>query len=160
MHCSIARTFAALDDAWSALILRDVFVGLRRFDVLIEDLGISRKVLTQRLLHLQDSGLLSATAYQLHPKRVEYALTAAGLDLVPALLALLAWGDRWKAPQGPPALLSHHGHPVKAKVVCSRCGEALDARHLHASAGPGGRRAAGTRRMYLALAPRARRSAR
>jgi DNA-binding HxlR family transcriptional regulator len=153
MHCSIARTFGVLGDAWSALVIRDVFVGLRRFDALVEDLGISRKVLTERLALLQESGLLRARRYQRNPPRFEYELTAAGNELVPPLLALLAWGDRWRAPDGPPAVVRHRGHRCRAKVVCGTCGEALRAKELTAQPGPGGRRAPGTRLLFERTVP-------
>ena len=58
MACSIARTLDVIGEPWSPLILRDVWVGMTRFDQLLDDLGISRKVLTERLNHLVDHGVL------------------------------------------------------------------------------------------------------
>lgn len=146
MHCSIARTFGALGDGWSALILRDVFVGLNRFEDLRADLGISRKILSARLKSLEAAGILMPTAYQRRPLRYEYRLTAAGEELVPPILALLAWGDRWTVKRdGPPALIFHRGHAARATVVCDSCGEAMAARDLSVRAGPGGKSAPGTK---------------
>ena len=148
MHCSIARTFAALGDAWSALILRDVFVGLRRFEDLKEDLGISRKVLSERLDHLVASGILERRPYQERPLRTELILTRQGEELIPPILALLAWGDRYpSAASGPPALIVHKGHLARARVSCEVCGETLHARDLVVRAGPGGKWGPGTKKI-------------
>ena len=106
MSCSLARTLELVGDWWSPLIVRDLFLGIGRFDDLTEDLGISRNLLTRRLKLLIDNGIISKRLYQSRPARYEYALTGAGLDLVPALLALTAWGDRWALKEGRPMLFS------------------------------------------------------
>src|SRR5690606_41744757 len=94
--------------AWTLLIPQDLFLGLRRFNQVTEDLGISRNLLTQRLDRLQAAGVVEKVAYQERPVRYEYHLTEAGRDIVPALITLMAWGDRWSTPPGgPPALLIH-----------------------------------------------------
>src|SRR6185312_5676707 len=95
MACSIARTLDIAGEPWSPLILRDVWVGIRRFDQLQHDLGISSKVLAERLKRLVEHGLLDRVAYSERPLRHEYALTEKGLELVDVLLAVAAWGDRW-----------------------------------------------------------------
>jgi DNA-binding HxlR family transcriptional regulator len=97
MHCSIARTLEVAGEWWTPLILRDIALGITRFDDLQRDLGISRKVLTQRLDTLVAGGVLERQPYQQHPPRHQYLLTAKGRDLVPVLFALMAWGDRWAA---------------------------------------------------------------
>ena len=98
--CSIARTLDAAGEWWSPLILRDVAYGVRRFRELQENLGVSANVLADRLETLLSEGLLETRVYQQRPERHEYHLTEKGLDLVPALLALMAWGDRWAWPGG------------------------------------------------------------
>jgi DNA-binding HxlR family transcriptional regulator len=156
MHCSIARTFGALGDGWSALILRDVFVGLNRFEDLRADLGISRKILTARLKGLEEAGILVRIAYQERPLRYEHRLSVAGEELIPPILALLAWGDRWKQKRdGPPALIYHRGHKAHAKVACDVCGEVWSARELSAAVGPGGKKALGTKKIGAWLRKRA-----
>ena len=147
MHCSLARTLDVMGDWWTPLIVRDVHLGIIRFADLAEDLGISRNLLTRRLNHLVVKGILQKVAYQARPARYDYRLTEKGKELVPPLLALLAWGDRWAAPEaGPPLKLKHVpcGHRFEAKVVCSSCGEPVEADDVIALPGPGGAIAPGT----------------
>jgi DNA-binding HxlR family transcriptional regulator len=156
MHCSLARTLELIGDRWSPLILRDVYAGLSRFDQLATDLGISRNLLTARLGDLVDHGLLERRRYQDHPPRDDYVLTPAGRDLVPALMAVIAWGDRWVAPkEGPPVLLKHRGCGAvfEPAVACSVCSERITADDVVPRPGPGGRAALGTAILGQALAP-------
>lgn len=148
MHCSLARGLEMIGDWWSPLILRDLFLNVTRFDDLIEDLGISRNLLTSRLNALIDKGVIEREAYQRHPPRYEYRLTEAGRDLVPAILALTAWGDRWARPkQGSPILFVRKscGHQFQPQVTCSECGELIKAETVAAVPGPGGAARPGTR---------------
>jgi DNA-binding HxlR family transcriptional regulator len=148
MHCSLARSLEAIGDWWSPLILRDVWLGLRRFELLTEDLGISRNLLTARLNHLVGHGILERQPYQDRPVRFEYILSPAGRDLVPVLQALTAWGDRWAGDgNGPPLTLRHQscGRAFEPAVVCGACGEAFTADDVDPRPGPGGRAAPGTR---------------
>lgn len=140
MTCSIARTFDLLGEPWTALVLRDVFVGIRRFDDMQRDLGISRKVLAERLGRLVGNGVLERRKYSERPVRHEYVLTAKGSELVTILLAAVAWGDRWTAGEaGPPALLRHRGcgEPTHAEVRCARCGGVLRPEEVDVEDGPG-----------------------
>ncbi|ONI76583.1 HxlR family transcriptional regulator [Kribbella sp. ALI-6-A] len=93
--CAIAQSLAVVGDPWELLIVRDLARGLDRFDLLAESLRISRKVLTERLVGLMDSGIVERTAYQARPTRYAYRLTARGQALLPVLVALQDWGDRW-----------------------------------------------------------------
>jgi DNA-binding HxlR family transcriptional regulator len=95
MPCPIAQTIDEVGEAWSFLILRDVFIGVRRFHDLERRLGISASTLTRRLARLCRRELLEAHAYAERPKRYEYRLTSKGEDLLEVLLALGAWGNRW-----------------------------------------------------------------
>src|SRR2546430_2668811 len=106
MTCSIARTMDIAGEPWTPLIVRDIYLGLRRFDQMREDLGISRKVLADRLDTLVANGILERRPYQHNPIRHDYLLTEKGRELAVALMALMAWGDRWTAgPEGPPVRL-------------------------------------------------------
>lgn len=140
MTCSIARTLNVAGEPWSPLIIRDVFLGISRFDALQRDLGISRKVLTQRLDWLVDHGILEQRPYSVRPPRHEYALSEKGLEFYEVLLAITAWGDRWTAgTDGPPALFRHRScdkltHP---EVHCSECGGRLRATDVEVTPGPG-----------------------
>src|SRR5215470_9491187 len=103
-NCSIARTLEVVGERWTLLIVRDVFLGLRRFDELQESLGIARNVLTDRLNRLVDEGILERVPYSERPARHEYRLTAKGLELNVALTALRQWGDKYRNDK-PPRLL-------------------------------------------------------
>jgi DNA-binding HxlR family transcriptional regulator len=145
MVCSIARTLEVAGEPWSPLIIRDVWVGLTRFDEIQRDLGISRKVLTERLKWLVAQGLLEQRVYSERPLRHEYHLTQKGWELADILLAISAWGDRWTAGQaGPPVLRRHRtcGHLTQAELRCAHCGEPIHARDVDVELGPGAKRAA------------------
>jgi DNA-binding HxlR family transcriptional regulator len=116
-----------LGDWWTPLVLRDAMYGIRRFDDFERSLGLSRNVLSQRLGRLVDEGLLAKVAYQDRPVRYEYRLTDKGRDFFGVVAALMAWGDRWLAPDGPPITLRHTscGHTTSALVTCAACGEPL-----------------------------------
>jgi DNA-binding HxlR family transcriptional regulator len=91
----IESVAAVVGDRWSMLIVRNVFRGIRRFDALQDDLGVSRPILADRLKRLVAAGILERQRYQDHPPRYDYVLTPAGTELSPALVALIRWGDRW-----------------------------------------------------------------
>jgi DNA-binding HxlR family transcriptional regulator len=148
MRCSLARGLEMIGDWWSPLIIRDLFLNVTRFDELIEDLGISRNLLTMRLKSLAENGIIERVAYRQRPIRYEYRLTERGRDLVPPILALTAWGDRWARPkEGSPILFVHKccGHKFLPRVTCSACGEAISAAAVKAVPGPGGAAKRGTK---------------
>jgi DNA-binding HxlR family transcriptional regulator/peroxiredoxin len=93
--CAIAQSLGVIGDGWELLIVRDLARGLDRFDRLAESLRISRKVLTERLTGLIDAGVVERSAYQERPVRHSYRLTARGRALLPVLVSLQDWGDRW-----------------------------------------------------------------
>ena len=99
-NCSIARTLEFVGERWSLLILREAFLGTRRFDEFQARLGIARNVLQSRLERLTDGGIMRRVAYQERPVRFEYRLTRKGVDLWPAIVALMKWGDQYAAPDG------------------------------------------------------------
>ena len=137
--CSIARTLDVIGEPWSPLILRDVFAGFGRFEQIQADLGISRKVLTERLNHLVDQGVLERKPYDRRP-RYEYVLTEKGTDLVDLLLVMTRWGDKWLAGEaGPPVLYRHHacGEISTVDLRCAHCGEPMHAGDVDPLPGPG-----------------------
>jgi len=93
--CGIAQAAAVVGDWWNLLVLREVARGHRRFDALAAELGISRKVLTQRLNHLVEHGVLERSPYQQAPVRHDYLLTERGQALLPVLVSMQDWADRW-----------------------------------------------------------------
>lgn len=140
MACSIARTLDVVGEPWSPLILRNVYVGITRFEQLQQSLGISRKVLTERLNWLVDNGVLWRRAYSDRPPRHEYALTTKGAELCDLLLVMVRWGDRWTAGEaGPPVLYRHHacGQISHVELSCSACGEPMRATDIDVLPGPG-----------------------
>jgi DNA-binding HxlR family transcriptional regulator len=140
MACSIARTLDVAGEPWSPLIVRNIFVGITRFDQLQESLGISRKVLAERLRWLTETGVLERREYSARPPRHEYLLTAKGLELVGVLMVMVSWGDKWLAgAAGPPVLYRHHGcgQIGHAELVCSECGRPMRATDIDVLPGPG-----------------------
>jgi DNA-binding HxlR family transcriptional regulator len=101
MSCPIARSLERVGEWWSILILRDAFRGATRFEQFQKSLDIAPNILTRRLNALVESGLLERRRYSEHPPRDEYILTERGRDFRPVLWALLAWGNRQFAPEGP-----------------------------------------------------------
>src|SRR3981189_3485252 len=104
--CSIPATLEVVGERWSLLIVREVFLGVRRFEEMQADLGIARNVLQTRLTRLVEQGVLEKRLYQERPVRHEYLLTDKGLDLWPTIVALMRWGDE-HVPRagGPPVIL-------------------------------------------------------
>ena len=116
--CSIARALEVVGERWTLLIIRDAFLGLRRFDQFQESLGIARNVLTDRLARLVDEGILDRVRYSERPERYEYRLTPKGRDLGIALAALRQWGDTYLSEE-PPRIARRRSdkHPVVAAFV-------------------------------------------
>ena len=107
MTCSVAQCLEVVGEWWTMLIVRDLFLGVRRFDALQTRLGISRNILTERLDHLIAHGVVERRPYQERPTRYDYVLTEKGRGLWPVLNAMRQWGDEWSAPNGPPVELVH-----------------------------------------------------
>jgi len=140
-HCSVAATLELLGERWTILILRDVFLGIHRFDDFQRRLGIARNVLTDRLGFLVAEDILERRRYQERPERFEYRLTQKGLDLWPIVVEMLRWGDKHAIDGKPPLVLRHRdcGGKVGDRRVCTRCGAELGPADVHAEAGPGAR---------------------
>lgn len=140
MNCSIAQTLELVGEWWTLLIIRDVFLGIRRFDDFVERLGISRNVLTDRLDKLVDAEILERRPYDTGRGRYDYVLTERGRALWPVLTALRQWGDEWLLGEGNEPIVLRHvtcGQLTQAVATCHECGEALDARTVRAEPGPG-----------------------
>jgi DNA-binding HxlR family transcriptional regulator len=137
--CSIARALGVIGDRWTVLVIRDAFLGVRRFEDFQASLGCARNVLTDRLNRLVDEGILRKVPYQRRPLRHEYRLTRKGVDLWPVTVGLLKWGDRYLGPEGPPRLVLHRDcdGEIDERMHCSRCGAELGPADVYATAGPG-----------------------
>jgi DNA-binding HxlR family transcriptional regulator len=136
-NCSIARTLEIVGERWTLLIIRDVFLGLRRFDQLQESLGVARNVLAGRLNRLVEEGILERVRYSERPLRFEYRLTKKGRELNVALTALRQWGDAHLS-EKPPRLLRRKADrkPVVAALV-PRSADVLRPDEVELVPGPG-----------------------
>lgn len=143
-ECSIAAALAIVGEQWSILVLREVAMGVRRFDAIREATRAPRASLGARLRTLTEAGLLDRVEYREPGSRVrhEYHLTQAGRELQPVLTALMQWGDRHLAgPAGPPLTVTHAecGAPVRASLRCEQghvlpdTGHGLAVHHRHDS---------------------------
>jgi DNA-binding HxlR family transcriptional regulator len=129
--CSIARTLELVGERWALLALREVFLGVRRFDAIQRNTGAPRDVLSARLHKLLSAGLLERRQYQERPVRFEYRLTEAGRDLLPVLLTLMEWGDKHLVDGTPPLTYRHRcGADLTPVLVCQACGEPVARRDL------------------------------
>jgi DNA-binding HxlR family transcriptional regulator len=138
MQCPIARSLERVGEWWSILILREAFLGSKRFDQFQEHLGIAPNMLTRRLKGLVESGLLERRRYQEHPPRFEYVLTERGRDFRPVLWTLLSWGNQHFAPEGASVQIvdSVTGAVAEPMLVDRLTGKALEAPHFRAAPGP------------------------
>ncbi|MET9952739.1 helix-turn-helix domain-containing protein [Streptomyces sp. NPDC006339] len=125
--CSIADTLALVGEKYSLLVLREVSLGVHRFDRIARNTGAPRDILTARLKRLVEAGILEKVAYSERPPRYEYRATPAGRELGPVLMTLMAWGDRHLHPDDRPVVLEHRcGAVLSPRVVCASCGEEAD----------------------------------
>jgi DNA-binding HxlR family transcriptional regulator len=136
-NCSVARSLEVVGERWTLLIVRDAFLGLRRFDEFQESLGIARNVLADRLARLVDEGILQRVRYSERPERFEYRLTPKGRDLQLTIASLRQWGDKHFS-EKPPRLLRRKsdGKPVIAAFV-PKGTEVLRADEVESVPGPG-----------------------
>ncbi len=141
-NCAIARTGSVLGERWVFTILRAAFLRARTFEDYQRRTGIARNILSDRLTRLVDFGILERRAYKQGAKRTlnEYRLTQAGLDLYPIVVAIMEWGNRHTGlVNGPPVELVHTpcGSTTHPRLVCSECGEEIDAHDVEPRRGPG-----------------------
>ena len=136
-NCSIARALEVVGERWTLLIVRDAFLGLRRFEQFQESLGIARNVLTERLNRLVEEGILERVRYSERPERFEYRLTRKGRDLQIALTGLVQWGDKYVS-EKPPRITRRKSdkRPVVAAFV-PKGAEVLRADEIEVVDGPG-----------------------
>jgi DNA-binding HxlR family transcriptional regulator len=136
----MARALAVIGDRWTLMILRDCFLGVRRFDEFQARLGISRAIVAERLSRLTAAGVLDKVAYQSNPPRCDYRLTEKGRGLHPIVMAVVHWGDEHYAGEAGAPLIHRHKtcgcdfHPVQ---TCSECHEPIAPRDVTVRPGPG-----------------------
>ena len=130
LQCPIARTIGVVGDARSLMIIRELFLGSRRFDQFEAQLRAPPALLTKRLKALEDAGIISRRPYQSSPLRYEYHLTRKGVDLWPVMIGLKEWGDKWGGwADQPPAQLRHGtcGGLARMEVRCDSCDQVVTA---------------------------------
>jgi DNA-binding HxlR family transcriptional regulator/peroxiredoxin len=132
--CAIAQALAVVGDWWTLLVIRDLAGGINRFSSLVEELGVSRRVLAERLTALVNSGVVERRRYSEHPPRDEYHLTERGKALLPVLVALQEWGDRFVFGDGSLSATSAPTSP-EAKRVHELVGTVLPAIKLASTTG-------------------------
>ena len=125
MPCAAARCLDVIGEWWTLLIVRDALLGARRFDD-FKQTGIADNILSARLKRLVDEGILERAAYQAHPVRNEYVLTAKGRELALVVVALRTWGRKWTKGKDSSSLThGDSGHMVSSKLYCEDCGRPL-----------------------------------
>lgn len=135
--CSVARSVAVIGDRWTLLLLRDCFLGVRRFEEFERRLGISRGIIAERLRTLVEEGVLRREPYQDRPLRHEYRLTEKGLGLHPVIMAIVHWGDvHYAGDAGPPLIHRHKacGCDFSPVQTCSACGGTVGPRDVEVRA--------------------------
>jgi DNA-binding HxlR family transcriptional regulator len=141
MACSIAGVLEAIGDRWAVLILRDLSLGLSKYDDLRRSTEVTNATLSDRLKHLEDRELIERRRYQTNPERYEYVLTAKGRDIILVIQALAQVGDKWavSGDAGPPLRFVDRktGHLVKLAMVDRETGQRVRAQDLLPQEGPG-----------------------
>ena len=138
--CPVARSLAMVGDRWTLLILRELFVGVPRFEDIQAQTGMSSHLLSARLRRLETDGIVKRQRYIKRPVRYEYVLTPKGLDAYPVVLALKAWGEKWGGftpAQERSTKLVHLkcGHETGLQLICPSCAEPFGPRDISATFG-------------------------
>ncbi len=141
MTCPVADVIGALGDRWGTLIVRDLMLGLSRYDELRQSTGITNATLSDRLKVLERNGLVQRRLYQSRPDRYEYLVTPKGRDIGLVLMAMIEVGDKWNLPglSGPPLKFidTRSGHAVKLALVDAETGAAVRPQDVQIKDGPG-----------------------
>jgi len=133
--CSIASALAFLGEKWALLVIRELALGVHRFDEIQRNTGAPRDILASRLRRLEESGVLEKRQYQERPARFGYHLTKAGGELRPILLSLAQWGDRWASPPQVTSWVHTCGEEADLVHTCRACGEEITGYDLRARYG-------------------------
>ena len=143
-NCSIAQSLEVLGDWWTLLVVREAFVGSRRFADFEANLDISKNILSVRLEHLVAHRVLARVDAGVHGTRYEYELTPMGKDLATLMTALQQWGDRWIYGEGHEPLLildRRSGRPIPRVRLRDNEGRPLAGREMRARARAGRKQA-------------------
>jgi DNA-binding HxlR family transcriptional regulator len=135
--CSIAKALELVGERWTLLIVRDAFLGRRRFDEFQQSLGIARNVLTDRLNRLVEEGIFERVRYSERPERYDYRLTGKGRDLNIALAGLRQWGDKYLSEKPPVLLRSKSDQKTVVAALVREDADTLGPRDVELVPGPG-----------------------
>jgi DNA-binding HxlR family transcriptional regulator len=126
-QCSIAGALDVVGEKWSLLVVRELFLGVRRFSDIAANTGAPRDILTSRLRRLEEQGVITRRVYSEHPPRHEYVLTESGKDLRPIIMTLKHWGDTYVAHDHLSPMMRHScGEVFEPRMACAACGEVID----------------------------------
>ena len=138
--CALGGAVEIVGDRWTMKVLRELFLGVRRFGAIQRNTGVAKNILADRLQWLVANGILTREQYRERPARYEYRLTEKGLDLYPVLVGLMAWGAKHAPSAAAPLVLVQHkgcGAVGLPQLTCSGCGEPVGPRDMRALVGPG-----------------------
>ena len=132
VECGLPSALEAMGERWSFMILRASFNGIHHFEEVLEQLGIARNILSNRLSRLVENGILKREHCADDRRRIEYRLTEKGFDLLPAMLALRQWGEKWElgAPSNPVLCDTIDGRPIARIGIHAADGRLLDHHQL------------------------------
>src|SRR4029079_3348266 len=128
--CSIASALTVIGEKWSLLVVRELALGVHRFDQIQANTGAPAHILTTRLRRLEEAGVLERRQYQERPARFGYHLTAAGKELRPILLSLTAWGEKWTPQVNAYDWVHQRGATRELTHTCKACGGEVTGRDL------------------------------
>lgn len=142
MECPIARAVDEVGEGWTLLVLREAYKGAETFSDFQNRLPITPTTLTRRLETLTSRGFFVRNTYQAHPPRDRYELTQKALELVPVMVALGVWGNRWLAPEGDLITVvdAESGKPIDVDVVDRGTSRPVRAGRVALAPGPGARK--------------------
>lgn len=132
-QCAMARALSVVGDRWTLLVVREAFIGTSRFDEFCQNIGAARHIISDRLAALVDAGVLQRLPLAPEGRRQGYQLTDKGRDLLPVVISLLQWGEKWAGPQtaGPLRFLHDDGGTVTPQLICDSCGSPTHPAELH-----------------------------
>lgn len=129
--CTIASSLAVIGEKWSLLVIRELALGVHRFDAIQRNTGAPRDILATRLRRLESEGVVEKRLYEEHPPRYEYRLTQAGDELRPILLAIAEWGHKWTGEQTHRTWVHDCGAELDLQHTCAACGGEVTGLDLH-----------------------------
>ena len=140
INCSLAQTAEIVGDKWSLLIVRDVFFGSKSFSKFLNNLGIARNVLSERLDKLVKNGVLEKRQPKPGVERFTYHFTPAGEELVPVIVAMMQWGDKWVVGDQAKSLKlidNNSGTSIQEIKLLSENGAVVEPEDIGFTPGPG-----------------------